>query len=59
VDYAAFDQFFPHPVYAKQLWISIVNPSDVTFRDAVMPLLADAHDRLAGTRARHAGKDDR
>src|SRR4051812_39986530 len=29
--YAAFDRFLPHPVYAKQLWISILNPSDATF----------------------------
>jgi hypothetical protein len=52
-DYAAFDRFLPHPVYAKQLWISIVNPSDATFRDVVMPLLTEAHDRLATARARH------
>ena len=53
-DPAAFDQIFPHPVYAKQLWISIVNPSDDTFRDVVLPLLTEAHDRLAAARARHA-----
>jgi hypothetical protein len=58
-DHAAFDRLFPHPVYAKQLWISILNPSDATFRDEVMPLLTEAHDRLATARARHAGKGDR
>jgi hypothetical protein len=58
-DYATLDRFFPHPVYAKQLWISIVNPSDATFRDAVMPLLVEAHDRLATAPARHAIEDDR
>ena len=52
-DYAAVEQILPHPVYAKQLWISILNPSDATFRDVVMPLLAEAHDRLAATRGRH------
>jgi hypothetical protein len=52
-DYTAFDRVFPHPVYAKQLWISILNPSDATFRDVVMPLLVEAHDRLAAQRARH------
>ncbi len=52
-EYAAFEQMLPHPVYAKQLWISILNPSDATFRDVVMPLLTEAHDRLAATRARH------
>ena len=51
--YASFEQILPHPVYAKQLWISILNPSDATFRDVVMPLLTEAHDRLAAARARH------
>jgi hypothetical protein len=53
-DYASLDRILPHPVYAKQRWISILNPSEVTFRDVVLPLLAEAHDRLAATRARHA-----
>ena len=52
-DYAAFERILPHPVYAKQLWISILNPSDGTFRAVVMPLLTEAHDRLAAARARH------
>ena len=52
-DYAAFDRVLPHPVYAKQLWISILNPSDTTFREVVIPLLTEAHDRLAAQRARH------
>ncbi len=52
-DYAAFDRLLPHPVYAKQLWISILNPTDVTFKEVVLPLLEEAHDRLAAARARH------
>jgi hypothetical protein len=48
-DYAALDRLLPHPVYAKQLWISILNPSDATFRDVVLPLLTEAHDRLAAS----------
>ena len=52
-DYAAFDRLLPHPVYARQLWISILNPTDATFQDVVLPLLTEAHDRLAGQRARH------
>ena len=52
-DYAALDRILPHPVYTKQLWISILNPSNTTFRDAVRPLLTEAHDRLATARARH------
>ena len=53
-DYATLDQLFPNPVYAKQLWISILNPSDATFRDVVLPLLTEAHDRLVAARSRHA-----
>ena len=53
-EYAAFDRLLPHPVYAKQLWISILNPSDTTFRGVVMPLLTEAHDRLVAARARHS-----
>ena len=52
-NYAAFDRLLPHPVYAKQLWISILNLSDATFREVVLPLLTEAHDRLAAQRARH------
>jgi hypothetical protein len=56
-DYAAFERVLPHPVYAKQLWISILNPSDAMFRDVLLPLLAEAHDRLAAQRARHGVGD--
>ena len=52
-DYTAFDRLLPHPVYAAQRWISILNPSDETFAETVIPLLALAHDRLAAARARH------
>jgi Family of unknown function (DUF6194) len=51
-DYTAFDRLLPHPVYARQLWISILNPSDETFTETVVPLLTLAHDRLAASRAR-------
>jgi hypothetical protein len=51
-DYAAFDRFVPHPVYAKQRWISIVNPSHETVRETLMPLIAEGHDRLAAARVR-------
>src|SRR3954469_8612087 len=30
-DPAALDRVLPHPVYARQLWMSILNPSDATF----------------------------
>src|SRR3954468_25070952 len=34
-DYAALDTVIPHPVYAKQRWIAILNPSRETFDNAV------------------------
>ena len=46
VDYAALDTILPHPVYAKQRWIAILNPSQATFEEVVRPLIAEAHDRL-------------
>ncbi len=57
-DFTAFDRLFPHPVYAAQRWISIVNPSEATWRAVVVPLIALAHDRLAAQRARHAPATD-
>lgn len=50
-DYAAFDQFLPHPVYAKQRWISILNPTFESVRERLMPLIEAGHDRLAGRRS--------
>jgi hypothetical protein len=44
VDFAAVDRILPHPIYAPQSWICIVNPSDETF-ETLEPLLAEAYDR--------------
>jgi hypothetical protein len=53
-DHTVFDVLLPHPVYARQRWISILDPSAATFHSVVIPLIALAHDRLAAQRARHA-----
>ena len=53
VDHAEVDRVLPHPVYAKQRWVSIVNPGRRTFDAVVAPLIAEAHDLLA-TRERRA-----
>ncbi|HEX7490527.1 MAG TPA: DUF6194 family protein [Candidatus Limnocylindrales bacterium] len=59
-DFAALDVVLPHPEYAGQHWICILNPSDETFRDVVLPLLGEAHGRLvarlAGTRSEAGGE---
>ena len=41
-DYAALDRLLPHPVYASQSWVSVLNPSEATF-ESVQPLLAEAY----------------
>lgn len=41
-DFTALDQLLPHPVYATQSWVCVLNPSVVTFQ-TVQPLLADAY----------------
>jgi hypothetical protein len=51
-DYAALDTVIPHPVYARQRWIGILNPSRRTFDDIVKPLIAEAYERLARPRRR-------
>lgn len=51
-DYAALDRLMPHPAYAKQRWVSVLNPSQDTVRHVVLPLVTDAHDRLAARRER-------
>ena len=51
-DYAAIDRFLPHPVYARQRWISILNPSHATVREELLALIEAAHDRLAAQRKR-------
>jgi hypothetical protein len=51
-DYAALDTLIPHPVYARQRWIGILNPSRRTFDDVVKPLIAEAYQRLARTKRR-------
>jgi Family of unknown function (DUF6194) len=54
-DFAALDQLMPHPVYAPQSWVSVLNPSEATF-ETIKPLLAEAYDsvvrRLTSARER-------
>jgi hypothetical protein len=57
-EYAALDRFIPHPVYARQRWISVLNPSHQTVRTSLMPLIAAGHDRLVAQRARLGGSRD-
>jgi len=56
-DFTALDRLLPHPYYARQHWVAILSPSASTFAETVVPLFAEAHDRLAAVRARHAPAD--
>jgi hypothetical protein len=62
VDYTILDRFLPHPVYAAQHYVSILNPSARTFEETIRPLLAEAFERVARQyRLRQGGQanDDR
>ena len=43
-DFAALDQLMPHPVYGRNHWVCVVNPSEATV-ERLKPLLAEAYDR--------------
>lgn len=48
-DYTTEDILMPHPVYAAQRWICIVNPSRATFDERIKPLLDEAYRKVART----------
>jgi hypothetical protein len=45
-DYAATDTLMPHPIYASQYWVCIVNPGEASW-NTVLDLLAEAHEFAA------------
>ena len=52
-DYTGADALLPHPVYAQQGWVSVVNPgADTT--SLVKDLLTDARDLAAGRASRRS-----
>jgi Family of unknown function (DUF6194) len=56
-DFAALDRLMPHPVYAPQSWVCVLNPSPDTF-EAVKPLLAEAYSRVVARHARRQANPD-
>jgi hypothetical protein len=42
-DFTALDRIMPHPVYAAQSFLCVLNPSDTTF-ERIRILLAEAYD---------------
>jgi Family of unknown function (DUF6194) len=51
-DFAALDRLMPHPVYAPQSWVCVLNPTPETFDEVVKPLLAEAYSRVARRQTR-------
>ncbi len=56
-DFTVLDQLLPHPVYGRQYWVCILNPSAATFQNVVQPLLAEAYDRTARTYTKRTTRD--
>ena len=46
IDYTALDTILPHPVYAAQRFVAILNPSATTFESEIKPLLAEAYAKV-------------
>ncbi|HEX6750003.1 MAG TPA: DUF6194 family protein [Longimicrobium sp.] len=55
-DFTALDQLMPHPVYAPQWWVCVLNPGDETFA-AVQPLLREAYERAVQRHDRAAARE--
>ncbi|HEY4414235.1 MAG TPA: DUF6194 family protein [Verrucomicrobiae bacterium] len=53
-DFAAVDTIMPHPIYASQFWVCVLNPSETIFRNNVKPLLAVAYDLASGRLAKRS-----
>jgi hypothetical protein len=45
-DFSRLDLLMPHPVYGKNHWVCVLNPSAQTF-ESLKPLIAEAHSRAA------------
>jgi hypothetical protein len=52
-DFAALDRLMPHPAYASQFWVCVLNPGRETF-EGLKPLLHEAYARA--TRRNASGR---
>jgi hypothetical protein len=46
-DFAALDRLMPHPVYGRNHWVCVLNPSNTTFLE-ITPLLQEAYEIAVG-----------
>ena len=51
-DHTELDRVLPHPVYAAQHWLAILNPSTTSFETIVKPLIDEAHGIVSTREAR-------
>ncbi len=54
-DFTVLDQLLPHPVYAPQSWVCVLNPSAETFQ-TVKPLLAEAYELAVRRQAKREAR---
>jgi hypothetical protein len=54
-DHTAEDSLTPHPMYASQYWVSVVNPGPATL-DTVRSMLIEAHGLAARKYANHQAR---
>lgn len=55
-DFTVLDKLLPHPVYGRQYWVCVLNPSAATFQTVVQPLLAEAYDLAVGKYTKRAAR---
>jgi hypothetical protein len=55
-DFAALDKLMPHPVYAPQSWVCVLNPTTETFQ-SVQPLLAEAYELAVSRHEKREARD--
>jgi len=55
-DFTQLDRLLPHPFYAPQSWVCILNPGYDTYAEVVRPLLQEAYDRAVQRARRRSGE---
>ena len=53
-DFTTLDQVLPHPVYRRQYWVCVLNPSAATCQAVVQLLLAEAYELAVRKYAKRA-----
>jgi hypothetical protein len=56
-DFTALDRLLPHPIYRKNNWVCVLNPSAATF-ESLEPLLAEAYDIVVKRHSRPQKGDE-